>query len=127
MKTSLLLGFRYSSLSIRAMDFLAPNFFAITADRILVFSSGDTAIKRSHCLISHFSSTSNDVISPSMASTSAVAVSSSRRLALSSTAVISWYSCESMVARWLPTSPAPAIIIFIILALKCVQNYNFVL
>ena len=114
MKTSLLLGLRYSSLSMRAIDLRAPSCLAIAAERMLVFSSGPTAIKRSHRCTSPRVRVSNEVTSPSIVSTSDSEASSSSRFSSSSMIVMSWYSLLSIFTRWLPTSPAPAISIFMI-------------
>ena len=71
MNISLLLGSRYSLLSMRAMDFLAPSFLASIAATTLAFSSWLTAMNRSHLRTEAFRSTAKIVESPSTVITSA--------------------------------------------------------
>ena len=118
MKISLLLGSRYSLLSMRAMVLRAPSCLAITAATLLSFSVWFTAMKRSHLRVEALRSASKVVESPSTVMMSASVPTSSSALASRSMTVMSWPLPLSIVARWLPISPAPAMTIFII-ALRC--------
>ena len=114
MNISLLLGSRYSLLSMRAMDLRAPNFLAIIAATILSFSSWFTAMNKSHLRTDARRNTSNVVESPSIETTSARLPTSANNLPSGSTMVISCPLPLNMRARWLPISPAPAMTIFMI-------------
>ena len=116
MNISLLLGSRYSLLSMRAIDFLAPSCLASIAATMLSFSSWLTAMKRSHLRTDALRSTAKTVESPSTVMTSARLATSDSSLGSLSTIVMSWPLPLNIRARWLPISPAPAMTIFIMLS-----------
>ena len=117
MNISLLLGSRYSLLSMRAMAFLAPSFLASIAATTLSFSTWFTAMNRSHLRTCALRSTAKVVESPSTEITSARLPTSESSFWSASMMVMSWPLPLSIFARWLPISPAPAITIFIVLRL----------
>ena len=98
---------------MRATVFLAPRFVASIQAVIFWLSLGVTAMNKS----ASFTPTS---FSPEMEEGEAVTVSKSklalRALSFSSSSSIRIMSCfsrDNNLARWVPTLPAPAIIIFI--------------
>jgi len=80
---------------------------------MLMFSSWFTAMKRSALRTEAFRSVAKVVQSPSIVTMSDIPSTSSSSLASASMTVMSWWPPLSIFARWLPTSPAPAMIIFI--------------
>ena len=112
------LGASSSALVIRATVFLAFSFLAKMQVTRLILSSWSTERKRSHPPTPASCRTWGEVLSPVMVSRS---VSLSRRFSSSecgSTTVILWSSSVSDCARWTPTSPSPAMIIFILFYIK---------
>ena len=81
---------------------------------ILCASSGVTPMKRSALPTSALLRVSMDEGESQMVSISKFDPMPSRRSGLSSMSVISWRSREKSFAKWVPTAPAPAIMIFII-------------
>ena len=111
------LGVRSSALVMRATVFLALSFLARMQVTRLMLSSWSTERKRSQSATLASMSTCGEVLSPVMVRRS---LSLSRRLRSSecgSTTVMLWSSSESDFARWTPTSPSPAMMIFIIVLL----------
>ena len=111
-KKSRFAGFRYSALSMRATVFLAPRLWASMEHVRFFVSEGVTAMNRSACGVPAsfrplmLVGETFRVIrsSPSLMAASLALSSSSRTM--------SWFSFVSRAARWLPTAPAPAMIIF---------------
>ena len=113
MNISLLLGSRYSLLSMRAMVFLAPSCLAMIAASTFWFSSWFTAIKRSQRRTPARRNTANAVVSPSTVIRSTKLPSSSSAFESLSMTVMSCPWPLSIFAKWLPISPMPEITIFI--------------
>ena len=111
----LLSFFWYSSLLIRAVTFLAPSFFARAAETMLMScsESGLTAMKRSALPVPAWTRVSMEVGRPTTVTMSESLARSSRLSGSGEITVISWYSMLSILARWLPISPAPATMILI--------------
>ena len=112
-KNSRLRGSRYSALSMRATVFLAPKLLASMQQVRLRVSDGVTAMKRSACGVPAS-------LRPLMLVGETESVIKSRpSLALAnlfssgSMRTMSWFSWVSSAAKWLPTAPAPAMMIFI--------------
>ncbi len=97
------------------MDFFAPNCFANVAAIIFLLSTGPTAMNRLAFDTSALARASNVVASPVMVTMSENPLMFSMFLGSSSMTVMSCISSPSMRAKWLPTSPTPAITIFMII------------
>ena len=80
----------------------------------LVVSSGVTLTNRSAFLIPASSRSRMDVGLPTIGRISMLEFVKFKRSSFGSIRIISCFSCDNIFARWVPTSPAPAIIIFIL-------------
>ena len=111
-------GLRFSIVLTRAMTFLAPSFLAIIPVSRLICSSCSTAIMRSAFFTLARCNTAVDVESPVMVIRSlcdSIIFSSS---SCGSTMVMLWLLRTKASAKCIPTSPSPAITMFISLQIK---------
>ena len=117
---------RYSLLFTRAMVLLAPNFLASIAEFIFCSSSGFTAMYKSHFPTCASLSAPIEVHEPT---TERMSIWLSSSSSFSPSASISMIQCScrlSIRARWVPTAPAPAMTIFILLSLYYLRGKNIV-